>query len=153
MKKFALILVLFVVLVWSEPMEFGSETGSQDPNAGKNAAVVSKSPELQKKTGKEAAVQPQAKKKKSAKKDEDCGCDTTLFGEPVPQPVKKSVQGKANTAAGKQSAKSKGKNFENSKTAIKSDLKEGPLENTGKQPASSGNAGQSKNLTAQSTDK
>jgi hypothetical protein len=150
MKKFALILVLLAV--WSWPMEFGAGTESQDLNAGKSAAAASKSPEEQKKTGKDAAVQPQGKKK-GAKKDEDCGCETTLFGEPVPQPVKKSAQGKANTSAGKQTAKSKGKIVDNSKTATKSDLKEGALQNSEKQPGSSGNAGQSKNLTAQPSDK
>lgn len=151
MKKFALILVLFVV--WSGPIGFGSETESQGSNAGKNAAAASKSPEEQKKTGKDAAVQPQAKKKKGAKKDEDCGCETTLFGEPVPPPVQKPASGKANTAAGKQTTKSKVKTIDHSNTATKSDLKEGALENTEKQPGSSGNASQSKNLKAQPADK
>ena len=151
MKNFALTLVLFVV--WSGPMEFGAGTESQDSNAGKSAAASSKSPEEQKKTGKNTAVQPQAKKKKDAKKDEDCGCETTLFGEPVPQPVQKSVQGKASKTAGKQTTKSTGKNVENSKAATKSDLKEGPLENIEKQPGSSGNADRSNGLTAQPGDK
>ena len=153
MKKFALTLVLLVVLGCSESMQCGTETGSQDPNTGKSAAAASNSPELQKKTGKEAAVQPQAKKKKGAKKEEDCGCETTLFGEPVPQPVKKSVQGKTSKTEGKQNTTSKVKNLDQNKTSTKSDLKEEPLKSSGKQPASSGNAGQPKNLTAQPTDK
>jgi hypothetical protein len=151
MKKFALILVLF--MVGSGSMKFGLGTESQDSNAGKSAAATSKSPEEQKKTGKEAAGQPHGKKKTSSKDKEDCGCETTLFGEPVPPLVQKPAPGKANTSAGKQTTKSKAKNIDQSNTATKSDLKEGALENTEKQPGSSGNAGQSKDLTAQPTDK
>lgn len=151
MKKFTLIMVLFVV--WSRSMEFGAETGPQGSDAGKSLTAASKSPEEQKKTGKDAAVQPQVKKKKSAKKDEDCGCETTLFGEPVPPLVQKPAQGKASRAEGKQTTKSKVKNMDQRNTATKSELKEGALENTEKQPESSGNAVQSKNPAAQPADK
>jgi len=150
MNQFPLILILFVV--WSGPKEFGAETEPQGSDAGKNAAAASKNLGEQKKTGKDAAIQPQGKKKKVAKKDEDCGCETTLFGEPVPQPVQKPAQGKASKTEGKQTAKSKVKNVDNSKAATKSDLKEGTLQNSEKQPGSPGNAGQSKNHTAQPSD-
>jgi len=133
MNQFPLVLVLFVL--WSGPKEFSAETEPQGSDAGKSAAAASKNLGEQKKTGKDAAVQPQGKKKKVAKKDEDCGCETTLFGEPVPQPVRKPAQGKANTNAGKQTAKPKVKNVDTSKTATKSDLKEGTIQNSEKQPA------------------
>ena len=147
MKKFTLILVLLVV--WSWPMEFGIGTESQDLDAGKSPAAASKSPQEQKKTGKDAAVQPHGKKKKDAKKDEDCGCETTLFGEPVTPQVPKPVQGKPGSTERKQTVKSKGKNVDDSKTATKSDLKEGALQKSEKPPETSGDANQSKTPTVQ----
>jgi hypothetical protein len=150
MKKFALILYLFVVCSW--PWEYGAGTESQDSSTGKSPAASSKKMEEQAKPGKEAVVQEHGKKKNSKEK-EDCGCDTTLFGEPVPLPVQKPAQGKANTPAGKQSAKSKGKNIEGSKTTSKADLKETGVQNLEKQHGPSGNANQSKELTAQPSEK
>jgi hypothetical protein len=129
MKEFALILVL--LLVWSCSKAFGTGTEPQDSNAGKSPAAASKKTEEQKKPGKEAGAQQPGKKKANTKDKEDCGCETTLFGEPVPQ-IPKPTQGKTSSKAGKQTTKSNGKNIDRSKTAAKSDLKEAAVQNSEK---------------------
>lgn len=129
MKKFTLILVLLAV--WSWPMAFATGTEPQDSNAGKSPAAASKNAEEQKKSGSAGTVKPRGNKMTNSKDKEDCGCETTLFGEPVPQ-VPKPTQGKTSSKAGKQAAKSNGKNIDRSKTATKSDLKEAAVQNSEK---------------------
>lgn len=150
MKRFTLILVLLAV--WSWPMAFATGTEPQDSNAGKSPAATSKNMEEQKKSGNEATAKARGNKKTNSKDKEDCGCDTTLFGEPVPQ-VPKTTQGKTSSKAGKQTAKSSGKNIDRSKTAAKSDLKEAAVQNSEKQPRAPGNEDPSQDLKVQPNEK
>ena len=151
MKEFALLLVSF--LWWSWPLELCADKESQESNTGKVPATRSNNSEEQKKVGKDAAVQTHGKKKTSEKGKEDCGCETSLFGEPVTPPVQKPVQGRPNITAGKQSAKPKGRNSNGSLTASKPDVKEKAPQNSEKQPQALGDSNQSKNQTAQPLEK
>ena len=135
MKKFALILVLFLLKSW--PVELGRGTESQDSNAGKTPAARSKNTEEQKKPGKEAAVQQHGTKKTNSKEKEDCGCETTLFGEPVSPQIKESPQGKSSVAAGQQTTLSKKRNDTETKPASHSNLKKETQKKTEKRGAAS----------------
>jgi hypothetical protein len=120
MMKFPLILILLVLQSW--PMESGTGTVSQKSNAGKNPAASSRNSEERGKPGDEATAKPRGKT--NPKDKEDCGCETTLFGEPVPQPGKTVAQKKGGKGPSKQTSKSSGKNENGAKPAAKSEQKE-----------------------------
>ena len=84
MKKFTLILVLLAV--WSWPMAFATGTEPQDSNAGKSHCCCFQEHGGTKKVRQRSnGRKARGNKKTNSKDKEDCGCETTLFGEPVPQ--------------------------------------------------------------------
>ncbi|MFN8006189.1 MAG: hypothetical protein U0V70_04025 [Terriglobia bacterium] len=97
------------LLAFSTLLALGTETTPQSHDTAANSSSSSKAAVQQKASEKKSTSPQQAKKKsKTNNKEEDCGCKTTLFGEPVKPLTDSSASKKQGKGVSKQTIHSSG---------------------------------------------
>ena len=148
MKEVSMTLILILLLYW--PPGIKIEADSRSLSSHKGAVSNEKEPPSKERAETQATSLKRSKDDSTPQANEDCGCETSLFGEPViPGENGPSKEG-SDKVKGNQELKTKAKSERDLKPGSKSETKEGTRKKQGKPGAASADTNRPKKAGTES---